>query len=102
MICKKQKRTYKTSIARPKDANGDRVDFSKDYHIYAVEWLTDRLRIFIDNVLFFETTKNIPTGSMSVIFGMGLGDKPDKTTIFPSEFLVEYVRGYKLNPSLKK
>ncbi len=96
----KQKRNYKTSIARPKDANGNRIDLSKNYHIYAVEWLTDRIRVFIDNVLFFETKKDIPQGVLSIIFGMGLSDKPDKTTIFPSEFLVDYVRGYKIKPSL--
>lgn len=81
---------------------GKKVDLSEDFHIYAMEWLTDSIRIFMDNVLIKVYFKNIPQRPLNLILGMGLGGidgKPNRRTKFPSTFAIDYVRVYKKNPT---
>ncbi len=76
------------------------LDLTADYHQIAIEWLPNRLAYYIDNVLFYEITNNIPTHPMNLILSMGTGGadgKPNKKTIFPAVLSIDYVRVYQLN-----
>jgi beta-glucanase (GH16 family) len=79
---------------------------SDDFHIYAVEWTTNQIKWFLDDVNFFTATPaTLPKGatwvfnnSQFIILNVAVGGYwpgyPDPTTIFPQQMLVDYVRVY--------
>jgi beta-glucanase (GH16 family) len=79
-----------------------------DFHIYAVEWYSDRLDFFMDNILFYSCkTKGEGPGEWPfnapefIIVNLALwnnwGGQPGiDDSIFPQEFIVDYVRVYEL------
>jgi len=84
-------------------ANGQR--FADDYHTFTVEWDTAGMRFYCDGHLYKTMT---PSGVASqkwvfdhpffIILNVAVGGnwpgRPDKTTIFPQQMLVDYVRVY--------
>jgi beta-glucanase (GH16 family) len=75
-----------------------KLDLSEDFHLYAVEWTTESLRFFIDNLEVYELRQNIPRFPMHLILSMGVGGadgNPEKQTTFPADFTFDYVRIYK-------
>jgi len=74
------------------------VDYSKDYHIYALEWKPDSMRWFIDNQVIHRTASGIPHTPHYLIINTAIGGawpgNPDSTTVFPQFHDVDYVRVY--------
>jgi beta-glucanase (GH16 family) len=77
-----------------------------DFHVYAIEWETNRIRWFYDNQLYFTVTPaNLPADTkwvfdhphfilLNLAVGGNWPGKPDATTVFPQKLLVDYVRVY--------
>ena len=78
-------RTYKNTI-----------DWSKDFHTFAVKWEWDYIIWYIDNIPVYKQIYNIPQNKMSVIVNTAgdLNHLPEKSE-FPGEFIVDYIRVYK-------
>lgn len=72
------------------------VDFTKDFHIYALEWEPDSIRWFIDGNLIYTTTNGIPHKPHYIILNTAIGGSwpgnPDSTTIFPQYHDIDYIR----------
>lgn len=93
-------------------SNGDSVT---NFHVYALEWTTNAIRWYVDDVLYETQTSwwssSNPTNIsirnpypapfdqpfyliMNLAVGGNFGGNPDGTTTFPGEMLVDYVRVY--------
>jgi beta-glucanase (GH16 family) len=80
--------------------------FADDFHVFAIEWEPEVIRFYCDNVLYAtRTPTDLPRGSKWVydhphfiLLNAAVGGywpgKPDETTQFPQEMLVDYVRVY--------
>lgn len=84
----------------------DEGTFNDDFHTFALEWIPDRIRWFVDDQLFFQVTPNNLSPQpwpfdqyfhfiMNVAVGGNWPGNPDGTTEFPQEMVVDYVRVYK-------
>jgi beta-glucanase (GH16 family) len=81
-------------------------NLADDFHLFAIEWETNRIRWFLDNVQFFQVTPaNLPPGTtwvfdkpqfilLNVAVGGQWPGNPDATTIFPQRMTIDYVRVY--------
>lgn len=82
----------------------------EDFHVYAVEWEPERIRWQFDGVTFFEATPaKLPAGKKWVydhphfiLLNLAVGGNyvgpPDRTTEFPQQLKVDYVRVYTRAP----
>lgn len=82
------------------------VSLTNDFHLFAVEWDTNRIRWFMDNQLYFTVTPtNLPGGAawvfdhnhfllLNVAVGGNWPGSPDASTPFPQRMEVDYVRVY--------
>jgi beta-glucanase (GH16 family) len=74
------------------------VDYSKDFHIYALEWEPDSIRWYIDDHLIHATVEGIPHTPHYVILNTAVGGawpgNPDSTTVFPQYHDIDYIRVY--------
>ena len=80
--------------------------FADEFHVFAVEWETNRIRWLVDNNPFFSVTpKSLPKGAkwvftapqfllLNLAVGGAWPGNPDATTVFPQRMLVDYVRVY--------
>jgi beta-glucanase (GH16 family) len=83
---------------------GEQVDTA--FHLYAVEWSPNDIKFFFDDHLIVERTPaDLPSGtrwvydhSFYLLLNLAVGGywpgKPDQTTTFPQQMLVDYVRVY--------
>ena len=82
-----------------------------DFHVFAVEWETNRIRWFVDGTNYFNVTPgSLPAGAswvfnapefilLNLAVGGNWPGNPDATTVFPQRLLVDYVRVYaRANP----
>jgi beta-glucanase (GH16 family) len=73
-------------------------DYSKDFHVYALEWEPDAMRWYIDERLIHTTTNGIPHTPHYLILNTAVGGQwpgnPDATTTFPQFHDIDYVRVY--------
>ncbi len=73
-------------------------DYSKDFHVYTLEWEPDVMRWFIDDQLIHTTTNGIPHTPHYLILNTAVGGawpgNPDATTVFPQYHDIDYVRVY--------
>jgi beta-glucanase (GH16 family) len=79
------------------------------FHLYAVEWEPKDIKFFFDDKLIAERTPaDLPAGTtwvydhpffilLNVAVGGNWPGNPDKTTAFPQQMLVKYVRVYTAN-----
>jgi len=71
-------------------------DYSKDFHIYVLEWEPDSIRWFVDHHLIHATTEGIPHTPHYLILNTAVGGtwpgNPDSTTAFPQFHDIDYVR----------
>ncbi len=79
---------------------------SDAFHVFAVEWTTNQIKWYMDNVQYFTLTPaNLPGGStwvfnapQFILLNLAVGGNwpgnPDGTTVFPQQMLVDYVRVY--------
>jgi len=80
--------------------------FADDFHVFAIQWETNRIRWFVDNQPYFSVTPaSLPAGAhwvfdapqfllLNVAVGGDWPGNPDATTTFPQRMLVDYVRVY--------
>ena len=75
-----------------------KVDLSKDFHIYALEWEANEIRWYVDGEKIHSTTNGIPHDPHYLILNTAVGGKwpgnPDATTTFPQFHDIDYVRVY--------
>ncbi len=74
------------------------IDFTKDFHLYTLEWEPNEMRWFIDGKLLHSTTNGIPHTPHYLILNTAVGGawpgNPDATTVFPQYHDIDYVRVY--------
>jgi len=92
---------YSTFDGQKKSSSGKwigEVDYSKAFHIYALEWEPDSIRWYIDGHLMHATTAGIPHTPHYLILNTAVGGawpgNPDSTTTFPQYHDIDYVRVY--------
>jgi len=83
---------------------------AEDFHLYAVEWDPAELRFFIDQTNYATfTRKQWPASApwpfdhkFFLILNLAVGGSwpgdPDRSTVFPQQMLVDYVRVYSRTP----
>lgn len=73
-------------------------DYTKDFHLYALEWEPDSIRWYIDGHLIHATITGIPHTPHYLILNTAIGGSwpgnPDSTTVFPQYHDIDYVRVY--------
>jgi beta-glucanase (GH16 family) len=92
---------YKTFDGQGKSSSGTwkgDIDFTKDFHVFALEWEPNEIRWFIDGKLLHATTNGIPHTPHYLILNTAVGGtwpgNPDSTTVFPQYHDIDYVRVY--------
>ena len=85
--------------------------FSDDFHTFAVQWSATAVKFYVDGNLYQTVTPgSIPAGTswvfdnpffllLNVAVGGGWPGYPDKTSTFPQDMLVDYVRVYQEVPT---
>jgi len=81
--------------------------FSDDFHVFAVEWEAQQLRVYVDGTLYGTFTQSgspsptnwpFSTQPFFLLLNLAVGGDwpgaPDATTQFPQQMLVDYVRVY--------
>lgn len=93
---------YHTFDGQKKSSSGKwkgDVDYTKDFHVYVLEWEPAVMRWFIDGNLIHSTTNGIPHTPHYLILNTAVGGawpgNPDETTVFPQFHDIDYVRVYK-------
>lgn len=83
-----------------------KAGYTKDFHIYALEWEPHVMRWFVDGQLIHSTTKGIPHTPHYLILNTAVGGKwpgnPDETTVFPQFHDIDYVRVYQRKEYFKR
>ena len=80
-------------------------NFSDDFHTFALEWEPGEIRWFVDDVLYATQTNWWSNGGaypapfdqdfyllLNLAVGGNLPGNPDETTVFPQEYVIDYVR----------
>ncbi len=89
---------------------GQPVDYHSGFHTYAVDWDDTKLRFYVDDVNYY-TVYNADIGGFignqtapmqmtlnAAVGGDFLGSQqPDATTVWPQQFLIDYVRVFERN-----
>ena len=86
------------------------TDYHAGFHVYAAEWDADQIRYYIDDVhhytVFNDSTDGFvanQTAPMAMILNTAIGgdflSNPDATTVWPQQFLVDYVRVFERSAS---
>ncbi len=77
--------------------------FDQEFHVYSMDWDADKIKIYVDDQLYFTATStdflgspNPFTNDFFFIFNIAVGGawpgSPDNTTSFPQRMVVDYVR----------
>ncbi len=90
------------SIYRAFDLPGERFD--ADFHVFAIEWTSDRINWFVDGTLYQVIKKSYVPGAwvfdhpfyviLNLAVGGGPAGPPTGATTFPQTMLVDWVRVY--------
>lgn len=85
-------------------------DFHSDFHTFSVIWEEGKIQWFVDDSLYQTQTKWSSEGGeypapfdqeFHVILNLAVGGYwpgyPDSTTVFPQEYIVDYIRVYQKN-----
>lgn len=94
-------------VDRPQTAvhNGTLQNYHDSFHTYSLEWDTDQLRFYVDDVHHWtvrdDNVENFLTSDvapMRLIINTAIGgdflDDPDNTTVWPQTFEIDYVHVY--------
>ena len=86
-------------LISPRTTEGKRIDMSTVFMTYSIYWDDNNILFLLNNQLVAKIKNNIPPKTFPIILNLavdnGNGKRPDKKTIFPAEFLIDYVRVYK-------
>jgi len=87
--------------------------FHDDFHVFAVEWEFGEIRWYVDGMLFATRTNWFSTGGpfpapfdvdfhllLNLAVGGNLPGPPNPATVFPQEYVIDYVRVYQLPPAV--
>jgi Beta-glucanase/Beta-glucan synthetase len=87
--------------------------FHDDFHVFALEWDFGEIRWYVDGTLFATRTYWYSTGGpfpapfdidfhllLNLAVGGNLPGSPDGSTVFPQEFVIDYVRVFQVPPAL--
>jgi hypothetical protein len=87
--------------------------FHDDFHVFALEWELGEIRWYVDGLLYATRNYWYSTGGpypapfdvdfhllLNLAVGGNLPGAPDATTVFPQEYVIDYVRVYQLPPSV--
>ena len=78
------------------------TDYTKDFHVYGLEWEPDAMRWYLDGQLIYTGTNGIPHAPHYLILNTAVGGawpgNPDSTTKFPQYHDIDYVRVYQRGP----
>lgn len=85
----------------------DSGNFVDDFHVFAAEWENGEIRWYVDGELYATQTDWFSTGGpypapfnvdFHLLLNMAVGGNfpgpPDATTVFPAEYVIDYVRVY--------
>lgn len=79
--------------------NNIKLEDYSGYHIYSFEWNDSNLKWYVDGNLFHSTNFGVSHEKMYIIINLAIGGNwpgdPNEKTIFPSGFIIDYVRVYK-------
>jgi beta-glucanase (GH16 family) len=83
--------------------------FNDDFHTFAVEWKSGEIRWYVDDLLYGTRTVWYSSGGpfpapfdvdfhllLNLAVGGNLPGAPDPSTVFPQEYVIDYVRVYQL------
>jgi beta-glucanase (GH16 family) len=82
--------------------------FDKDFHIFAIEWDTDKIDFFVDGYLYQRISKSTVTKKgewvfdhpffliLNIAVGGNFAGFPTSDTPFPQKMTIDYVRAYGL------
>ena len=83
--------------------------FNDDFHEFAVEWEQGEIRWYVDGMLYATQNSWFSTGGpfpapfdvdfhllLNLAVGGNLPGPPDATTVFPQEYVIDYVRVYQV------
>jgi beta-glucanase (GH16 family) len=89
---------------------GQPVNYHDGFHVYAIEWDKTKLRYFVDDVNWItiydadvggflsKQTATMQTTLNTAVGGDFLGSlQPDSSTVWPQQFLIDYVRVFQRN-----
>jgi beta-glucanase (GH16 family) len=80
--------------------------FADDFHVFTVEWEPNAVRWYVDGTLYqTRTPADLPAGArwvfdhphfllLNLAVGGNWPGNPDSSTVFPQEFIVDWVRVY--------
>jgi beta-glucanase (GH16 family) len=92
---------YHSFTGEKKSSSGtlrSETDYSRDFHLYALEWDPDEIRWYVDGALIHSTREGVPHAPHYLILNTAVGGSwpgnPDATTVFPQYHDVDYVRVY--------
>ena len=81
--------------------------FNDDFHVFAIEWEPGEIRWYVDGLLYATQNNWWSNGGpypapfdtefyilLNLAVGGNLPGNPDATTVFPQEFVIDYVRVY--------
>jgi|GEM_PF-2793216 len=75
------------------------ADFSRDYHIFAVEWTPTEIIWYIDGIEKYRNNRGVPQVPMCLMAAMTIGGDwpgaPDRTTSFPAYMDIDFIRVFK-------
>ena len=83
-------------------------DFIREFHTFSLEWESDQIRWFVDNVLSDWFSENGAGSTPSdrkfhLLLNLAIGGRfpgpPDLMTSFPAQMVVDYVRVYQKRES---
>lgn len=90
------------ALFRKYDLEGARFD--QDFHVFAVEWTSDRINWFVDSTLYQSIKSTYPPGEwvfdhpfyliLNLAVGGGPPGPPDGT-LFPQRMVIDWVRVYR-------
>lgn len=90
------------SVGKEYDLVNDRFD--TDFHVFGIEWGTNYINYYIDDVLFNQITPNDVNGDwvfnqpffiiMNLAVGGNFVGPPNENTVFPQTMMVDYLRVY--------
>jgi beta-glucanase (GH16 family) len=90
--------------------DGKLVSYPEGFHTYAVDWLDDQLRFYVDDVNYYTVYDEEVGGYLSqhtlpmrVMLNTAVGGDflpgPDESTVWPQKFLIDWVRVYQRDAS---
>lgn len=78
-------------------------DFANGFHTIGMLWEPDKLVWYVDGKEQVRHTEHIPQEPMYMLANLAIGGQwagsPDKTTVFPAQFDIDYIRAYKEKPT---